>query len=67
MPDFGVAGKLTIREYDGAVKVRVSQGEYLFFRLTGPRDLWRQGSDCFELWRREQMDVEYRCNSYGAG
>lgn len=34
MPDFGVAGKLTIREFDGAVKVRVSQGEYLFFRLT---------------------------------
>lgn len=34
MPDFGVAGKLTIREYDGAVKVRVSQGEYLYFRLT---------------------------------
>jgi len=34
MADFGVAGKLTIREYDGAVKVRVSQGEYLYFRLT---------------------------------
>lgn len=34
MPDFGIAGKLTIREYDGAVKVRVSQGEYLYFRLT---------------------------------
>jgi hypothetical protein len=34
MPDFGVAGKLTIREFDGAVKVRVSQGEHLFFRLT---------------------------------
>ena len=34
MADFGVAGKLTIREFDAAVKVRVSQGEYLFFRLT---------------------------------
>jgi hypothetical protein len=34
MPDFGVAGKLTVREFDGAVKVRISSGEYLFFRLT---------------------------------
>ncbi len=34
MADFGVAGKLTIREYNGAVKVKVSQGEYLYFKLT---------------------------------
>lgn len=34
MPDFGVAGKRTVREFDGAVKVRVSQGQHLFFRLT---------------------------------
>lgn len=34
MPDFGVAGKITVREFDGAVKVRVGQGEHLFFRLT---------------------------------
>jgi hypothetical protein len=34
MPDFGVAGKLTVREFDGAVKVRISSGEYLSFRLT---------------------------------
>lgn len=34
MADFGIAGKLTIREFDGAVRVRVSQGEYLFFRMT---------------------------------
>ena len=34
MPDFGIAGKLTIREYDSGIKVRVSSGEYLYFRLT---------------------------------
>lgn len=34
MADFGVAGKLTIREYTSSVKVRISQGQYLAFRLT---------------------------------
>jgi hypothetical protein len=34
MPSFGVAGKRTVREFDGAVKVHVSKGQYLFFRLT---------------------------------
>ncbi|HZI85250.1 MAG TPA: hypothetical protein VFD48_00340 [Pyrinomonadaceae bacterium] len=34
MSDFGVAGKLTIREFDAVVKVRVSNGEYLHFNLT---------------------------------
>jgi hypothetical protein len=34
MADFGVAGKRTVREFNGAVKVRVSEGEYLSFRLT---------------------------------
>lgn len=34
MADFGQAGKRTVRDFVGAVKVRVSNGEYLFFRLT---------------------------------
>jgi hypothetical protein len=34
MSDFGVAGKRTVREFDGAVKVHVSKGQHLFFRLT---------------------------------
>jgi hypothetical protein len=34
MADFGKAGKRTVRSYTPAVKVLLSQGEYLSYRLT---------------------------------
>ena len=34
MPDFGNAGKRTVRKYTPTVRVAITQGEYLFYRLT---------------------------------
>jgi hypothetical protein len=34
MPDFGNAGKLTVREHDVAALVKLSEGEYIHYQLT---------------------------------
>ena len=34
MPDFGNAGKRTVRKHTGALQVNVTSGEYLFYSLT---------------------------------